>query len=218
MQRRLQKKTPNELGDEGELDLFEELKREFPHDRIERIKKGAAGGDIIFRVIQNGVTCGSILLESKNTSRFMNSYTTKLKNDQARESCEYGIISTLAFPADARQIALRNGALICHPGRVVVLVHLLRRQCVQMHLLRITGEARAEKTHKLYQFLTSPRAADLWAQATQATTDMVDLDRAETAAHQRVWTRRAELLRSGKAATDELDSQIHAQLAGGELE
>ena len=32
-------------------------------------KKGAAGGDIIFRVVQNGVICESILLESKNTSR-----------------------------------------------------------------------------------------------------------------------------------------------------
>jgi hypothetical protein len=49
MQRRLQKKTPNELGDEGELDLFEELKREFPNDQVERIKKGKQGGDIIHR-------------------------------------------------------------------------------------------------------------------------------------------------------------------------
>ncbi len=49
MQRRLQKKSINELGDEGELDLFEQLKHEFPNDQIERIKKGRQGGDILHR-------------------------------------------------------------------------------------------------------------------------------------------------------------------------
>jgi hypothetical protein len=33
MQRRLQKKTANELGDEGELDVYEELRRAFSNDR-----------------------------------------------------------------------------------------------------------------------------------------------------------------------------------------
>jgi hypothetical protein len=82
----------------------------------------------------------------------MNSYTTKLKEDQEREGCEHAILSTLAFPAGASQLALRNGALICHPGRVVVLVHLLRATCVQMHLLKVTDEVRAGKTHLLYEF------------------------------------------------------------------
>jgi DNA repair exonuclease SbcCD ATPase subunit len=40
LQRKLQKKTANDLGDEGELDLYSELTREFPMDQIERIKKG----------------------------------------------------------------------------------------------------------------------------------------------------------------------------------
>jgi len=46
LQRQLQAKTAGELGEGAELDLFETLRAEFPHDRFSRLKKGTAGADI----------------------------------------------------------------------------------------------------------------------------------------------------------------------------
>jgi hypothetical protein len=218
MQRRLQKKTPNELGDEAELDLFEELKREFPNDQIERIKKGKEGGDIILRVIHNGQLCGSILLESKNTRRFMTNYTTKLRNDQVKEGCDHAILSTLAFPAGARQIALRNGALICHPGRVVVLVHLLRRQILQAFSSRLNSAARQEKSAALYEFVVSDKAAELWDQFSTLTEGMRELDQTEIERHRRVWAKRADLITSLVGLHDRLSETVTRIIGATESE
>src|SRR2546429_271585 len=43
MDQQLQKKTANELGDGGEIDVFESLRDAFQGDRITRIKKGQPG-------------------------------------------------------------------------------------------------------------------------------------------------------------------------------
>src|SRR5262249_46890854 len=110
MQRRLQKKTANELGDEGELDLFEALRHEFPSDQVERVKKGKEGGDILHRIIgQSGQICGTIIYDVKNTSRFMSKYLTKLRADQLREEADHAVLSTQAFPAGTQQLAVREG-------------------------------------------------------------------------------------------------------------
>jgi hypothetical protein len=141
MQRRLQKKTANELDDEGELDLFEELRCEFPHDQIERVKKGKEGGDILHRVVgQSGQICGKIIYDVKNTSRFMTKYLTKLRADQLREEADHAVLSTQAFPAGTQQLAVSDGVVNVHPARAIAVANLLRRQIVQVDSLRLGRE------------------------------------------------------------------------------
>lgn len=65
MEQQLQKKTANELGDGGEIDVFESLRDSFPNDRITRIKKGQPGADILHEVLHKGQVCGKIILDSK---------------------------------------------------------------------------------------------------------------------------------------------------------
>jgi hypothetical protein len=217
MQRKLQKKTANELGDEGELDLFEELRREFPNDQIERVKKGKEGGDILHQIVgKDGQICGKIVYDVKNTSRFLSKYLTKLRADQLREEADHAVLCTQAFPAGTQQLAVRDGVVIVHPARATAVANLLRRQTIQTHLLRLGNEARAEKTAKLYQFMTSDRAAQLWDQIAQATTDMLDLDRAETAAHQKTWSRRGDLIRAVQGVHDEFSRAIDRIIGGTE--
>src|SRR5258708_3585227 len=52
--RRLQRRTAGDLGDEGEVNLYEMLKAEFPGDDISRVAKGVQWPDIIHRT-----PCGS---------------------------------------------------------------------------------------------------------------------------------------------------------------
>jgi hypothetical protein len=180
VQKRLQQKTANELGNEAELDLFLELNREFNDqklfkDQIERIKKGKEGGDIIHRVIHNAQICGSILLESKNTTRFMTAYISKLRNDQTREDADHAVLVTSAFPAGAaaRHLVLRDGVLIVSPRLVIAVEHLLRRQILQAHALRLGKEGRREQRDALYEFVVSAAAAELWSQFATLTTGLL---------------------------------------------
>jgi hypothetical protein len=189
MQRRLQKKTANELGDEGELDLFEELKREFPNDQIERVKKGKEGGDIIHQVVQNGQMCGKILFDVKNTTRFTSKYLTKLRADQLREKADHGLLITKALPADTRdrQVALRENVVIVHPARAVAVASILRRQVIQVHSLRLGREGREQKAQALYAFMVSPRATELWDEIAKVAEGLNALDNSEKSAHEKLW-------------------------------
>ena len=63
LQRKLQNKTAEELGDGAEVDLFEILKAEFPNDDIQRVGRGKPGADIIHKVRHNGAICGTIVYD-----------------------------------------------------------------------------------------------------------------------------------------------------------
>jgi hypothetical protein len=138
----------------------------------------------------------------------MTNYTAKLRNDQVKEGCDHAILSTWAFPAGARQIALHNGALICHPGRVVVLVHLLRRQILQAFSSRLSSAARQEKSAALYEFVVSDTAAELWDQFSKLTEGMRELDQTEIERHRRVWAKRADLITSLVGLHDRLSDTV----------
>jgi hypothetical protein len=222
MKRRLEKKTAGELGDELEMDLLSALQREFAGDQIatadaiSRVPRGRHGADIIHRVVHNSTVCGTIIYECKNHKRWLNSFTTKLRQDQIAEQADHAALVSTVFPAAAQQLAVRDGVVIVHPARVIAVANLLRRQTIQVHLLRLGNEARAEKTAKLYAFMTSDRATHLWDQIAQVTNDLLDLDRAETASHQKTWTRRADLVRAVKSVHAEFSAAIDRIIGGTE--
>src|SRR4029077_2145216 len=104
LQRALEKKTADELGEGAEVDLFEALKDEFRDDRIERIAKGTPGADVRHVVIYNGRECGIIVYDSKNHGRHRSDHVTKLRADQLAAKADHAILSTRAFPAKTGQL------------------------------------------------------------------------------------------------------------------
>lgn len=192
-----------------------ELNREFNNqklfkDQIERIKKGKEGGDIIHRVIHNAQICGSILLESKNTTRFMSTYISKLRNDQTRENADHAVLVTSAFPATVagRHLLLRDGVLIVSPRLVIPVEHLLRKQILNAHGLRLRKEGRREQRDALYEFVVSDAAAELWGQFATLTAGLRELDQAEMERHRRVWTMRAGLIDSLVGLRDRVSEKV----------
>jgi hypothetical protein len=218
LQRQLQRRTANELGDEGELDIFEALKAEFPGDDISRVAKGVAGADIVHRVVHNGSVCGTVIYDAKNHKRWQHRFTSKLAEDRVSANADHAVLVAAVFPAGLSQLAIRDGVIITAPQRVIAVAHLLRRQVVQTHGLRLNSEDRAEKSARLYLFMTSDRADHLWEQMTQATADMTDLDRAEIVAHQKTWTRRADLIRGVQAVHGEFSTAIDRIIGGNDPE
>jgi hypothetical protein len=208
LQRQLQQKTANELGEGAEINLVEELKREFPDDQITRVARGVAGADIIHKVIENARICGSIIYDSKNRGQWRKDYAAKLRRDQLAAKADHAILSTASFPPGKRQVHLQDNVIIANPARVVVLAHLLRRQIVQAHVLRLSNEARIEKTAELYEFITSEQCAQQLDRIGALTDEMVDLDAKETKAHQTTWGRRNALIRAIQKALGDFTAEI----------
>lgn len=206
--RKLQKKTAEELGEGAEVDLFEQLKAEFPDDTIRRVGKGNAGADIIHEIFNNGKLCGRIVYDSKNRIAWRNEYVTKLRQDQTAAKADHGILSSLAFPSGTRQLHVQDGVIITNPARALVMATVLRKQVVQTHGLRISNEARAQKTEALYAFITSERCNQFLDTISFSTEDMEELDVKEKKAHDATWKKRGELIRTVQRSRGQLCDEI----------
>ncbi len=210
LQRALDKKTAEELGEGAEIDLFEALKAEFEGDRIERVNRGQPGADILHTVIHNGKECGKIIYDSKNHNAWRNDFVTKLSADQMAAKAEHAILSTRKFPAGARHLHVQDGVFLASPARVVALVTIVRQHLVQTQTLRLSNEERTKKTAELYSFITSERCADLFTRIDTHAQDMLDLQVKEKKAHDAHWKKEGELLRSVQKVRAEICTEIGA--------
>src|ERR1700722_9342014 len=206
--RQLERKTANELGEGAEVDLFEDLKREFEGDQIKRVSKGAAGADIIHDVVHGGKVCGRIVYDAKNRNAWRNDYVTKLRQDQITAEAEHAILSSLKFPADARQLHVQDGVIIANPARVLALVQMLRRHIVQIHTLRLSNVERDSKTDALYEFIRSERCSQLFARIDGHADSLLKLQAQERKAHDTTWKRQGTVSRAIQKDGAELSAEI----------
>jgi DNA repair exonuclease SbcCD ATPase subunit len=84
MENQLQRKTANELGDGGEIDVFEALRGAFDGKggKTTRVPKGQSGADLLHEVFYKGESCGRIIIDAKNRQAWQNGFVTKLRQDQ----------------------------------------------------------------------------------------------------------------------------------------
>jgi len=210
--RQLEKKTADELGEGAEVKLLDELKARFDDDTFAHVGKGNPGADIIQEVMFNGKVCGKIVFDSKDRNAWRNDYVSKLRKDQVAAQADHAILSTRVMPAGTKQIHIQDGVIVSNPARVLILVELLRQQIISTHKLRLSNESRTEKTANLYSFITSELCGQLFDQIETRTADMEELDVKEKKAHDTVWKRRGELIRSVQKARGDLCAQIETVL------
>lgn len=210
LKRAYDKKTAEELGEGAEIDLYEDLKKEFEGDKIERVNRGQPGADILHTVMHNGKECGKIIYDSKNHSAWRNDFVTKLASDQMAAKAEHAVLSTSKFPAGARHLHMQDGVILAGPARVVALVQIVRQHLVQTHKLRLSTEERTQKTAALYDFITSERCAGILARIDTHTDDLLDLQVKEKKAHDTTWKRQGELIRAVQRVRGELTGEIDA--------
>jgi hypothetical protein len=216
LQRTLDRKTAEELGEGAEIDLFELLKAEFEGDRIERINRGQQGADILHVVVHNGKECGTIIYDSKNHNAWRYEFVTKLAADQMAAKAEHAILSTRKFPIGTRHLHVQDGVILASPSRVVAVIQIVRQHLVQTHTLRLSNEARSQKTAALYSFITSERCTDLFARIDTHTDDLLEMQVKEKKAHDLTWKRQGELLRSVQKVRAELCNEIESIIGTAE--
>jgi hypothetical protein len=208
LQRQLARERADILGEGAELDLYEELKSVFVGDRIRRVPKGTAGADIIHEVVENGNVCGKIVYDSKNRSSWRAEYATKLCEDKIAEGACHAILSVLKFPAEAKQLDVRDGVILANPARVAAVAEILRDHIVQNHELRVSNEEREEKQGALYAYITSERFHQHLDSIEAQNDRLLDLDVDEQRAHQALWEKRGKLLKGMQKAQGNLRADV----------
>lgn len=190
MEHQLEKKTANELGDGGEIDVFEALRDTFQGDRITRVKKGQPGADIHHEVLYKGQSCGKIVLDSKVRQGWQNAYITKLRQDQLEAGAEHAILTSSVFPAGKKELCIESDVIVVSPGRVVHIVHILRQAMISMHVKGLSMKERAGKMVKLYKLVTSDGYSKKFSEAGRLTQEILEIDVQEKKAHDTVWKKR----------------------------
>jgi hypothetical protein len=208
LQRALDSKTNEELGEGAEIELYDELRGQFDGDKIERINPGQPGADILHTVVHNGRECGSIIYDSKNHNAWRNEFVTKLAADQMHAKADHAILSTRKFPKGARHLHVQDGVILAAPSRVAALVQIIRQHIISMHTSRLSDEARSQKTAELYALINSGRFRDILKRIDTNAEKLLDLQLREKKAHDALWKTQGELLRSIQRVHAEVTNEI----------
>ena len=101
-------------GEASEIAIEDTLRQLFPSDEVIEVKKGKPGADCVL-VVRNsaGRSVGKILLESKDTKNFSESWITKLKTDSINEGAKFSVLVTRAWPSGVSKAHLRDGVWVC---------------------------------------------------------------------------------------------------------
>lgn len=192
-----------------DLDVFEELKAAYGDDRILRLPRGEAGGDILIEVKYKAQTCGRIILDSRSRGNWQTAYATKLRSDMVEQRADHAILSTLHFPRGAAELCRHDDVLLVHPARVVELVGILRQSLVRMHQARLSDEQRDEKKARLYDHITSEVFRRKLADTGKLAQQLLEIDVEEVKEHTRIWRVRGGLLKKLETVNSEVVGEIN---------
>lgn len=155
LKKKMQQGSQQMQGEVMELELEELLKKEFPSDEIEEVKKGQRGADILQTVMDKKArNCGTILWESKN-AKWQNDWIVKLKEDQRKAKADLSVLVITDPPEDLENFKYKDGVWIVLREMVVPLALALRFDLVRVNYERLVNVGRNEKTEILFQYITS---------------------------------------------------------------
>jgi hypothetical protein len=181
-------------GEVLELVLEEQLRAAFPLHRIEEVKKGTRGGDVIQRVLtRGGQQAGTILWEAKRAQSWSRDWSAKLKEDQRALGAEVGVIVSLVMPKECAAGApfdLHEDVWVTSPGAAIALAKVLCIALLDVHKQRRLSTNRGEKMAAVYDYVTSAQFGQkvrAIAETLKRLRDELESERAQTMQR---WSRR----------------------------
>ena len=204
-QRKIEQGSQQLQGEVLELAIEESLRRAFPLDTIEEVKKGQRGGDLLHHVrTRTGQAAGIMLWETKRAKEWSAQWIPKLKEDMRAAGAAVGLLVTSAgalpreWPA-AAYFALHDDIWITQPVCAVSVAEMLRIGLLDLHRQRAVSAGKGEKAEALYDYLTSPQ----FAYKLKAVFDTFKKMRDELESEKNVtlqrWARREKQLETGRA-------------------
>jgi hypothetical protein len=204
-QRRMEQGSQQLQGEVLELAIEDGLKRAFPLDAIEEVKKGARGGDIVHRVTsRSGQHAGVVLWESKRAKDWSPAWIVKLKEDMRACGADIGVLvsMTTATPkewSEGQLFGLHDDVWVTTWSAALQLAEVLRSGLLDVHKQRLISAGKGEKMEAVYDYLTSPQFAQKLKAVYGAFQKMREELESERSVTMQRWARREKQLQSGIA-------------------
>ncbi|XOV94272.1 MAG: DUF2130 domain-containing protein [Bacteroidota bacterium] len=155
MKKKIEQGSMQLQGEIQELIIEERLIAMFPQDEVGEVGKGIKGADVIHTVISEGVACGSIIYESKNTANFGSDWIDKLRGDQIASGCQTAVLVTKAMPKGFEgDYFVEKNVVVCTPKLFPVVAALCRTKIIDLKYQASRFETQKDKMGLLYQYLT----------------------------------------------------------------
>jgi hypothetical protein len=209
-------------GEVLELAIEEGLRRAFPLDTIEEVKKGQRGGDVLQHVTTRaGQPAGTILWETKRAKDWSVQWIPKLKEDMRACGAAVGILVTMpgALPKEwpeSAYFALHQDVWVTQASCAVGIAEALRIGLIDLHRQRAVSAGKGEKMEALYDYLTSPQFAQKLKAVYETFTKMRDELESEKNVTTQRWARREKQLQGGMTQLLSIGGEIQG-LAQEEL-
>jgi len=208
-QRKAQQGSMQIQGEVQELAIEDFLKSNFPHDKIEEIKKGARGGDCIQTVVSQLMEqCGSIYYESKRTIDFQMSWIDKFKKDVRDKKALYGVIVTDCYPKGVDRMTNIKGIWICSYNEFMGLSYVLREAILAVHAVVSAQENKGSKMETLYGYLTGTEFRGHLESIVEGFSQMQDDLNKERRAMETIWKQREKQINKVVINTSQLYGSI----------
>ncbi len=195
-----------ELADGSDLDVYDELRGAFPEDQL--VRRGS--GNLLLDVQYKKKSAGKLLIAAKPRAAWQQAFVTKLRQEQTETDADHAILATAVFPAGKKELFVDAGVIVVAPARVRAIVEVLRKALVAMHVAKLTDAERADKLNKLFKFMTSPAFKRKLAEASELTSEALQIDVDEKRAHDLVWRKRGTVLTRIRQVLRDIDTDVSA--------
>ncbi len=192
LRKKLESKSQQFTGEVLEILLEDLLRKSFPQDDIQPIKKGVKGADVLQTVFNNlGQNCGKILWEAKRHENWSDKWIPKLKDDQIEAGAEVAILVTTVLPKDCEELFTKIDDLWVISDQLILPVsNTLRFTLLETNKQKQANVGKSEKMELLYNYLNSPQFVQKIKSVVSTFVSMkTDLDK-EKNAMQRLWKKR----------------------------
>jgi len=188
----LDQASERERGTAAEKKLEDELRKNFPYDQIEPVRKGKKGADVIQRVCtQSGQLCGTIVWESKKAETWSKGWLSKLRSDQRREKAELAVLVSKTLPKDVSHFACIEGIWVTGSSLVVGVAMALRTNLIQVAMAKsLAAGKNVEIKEMLYDYVTGTEFKQRVEAIIEAFRTMQDDLQREKRATERNWANR----------------------------
>lgn len=178
-------------GEAQEREIEDVIRERFRSDRVEPIKSGTRGADVIQTIRSSrGQDCGTILWESKRARHWSNGWITKLKKDQVTAKADVAVLVCSALPPNARHMEMYDGVWVTEFACVPAIASALRDGLIGVAQARSVDSNRNDALSAIYEYLSSNEFNRRIRTAVQTFIDMkADLD-SERRALERIWSKR----------------------------
>lgn len=226
--RRMEQGSEQLQGEVLELAIEEALRRAFPLDTIEEVKKGVRGGDVIQRVVTRaGQQAGMILWESKRAKDWSPQWVAKLKADMRSCGAEVGVLITMptAVPKEweaGQLFAPHEDVWVTIWTPALQLAAVLRTALLDVYKQRVVSAGKGEHMEAVYDYLTSPQFAQKLKAVYGSFQKMREELESEKNSTLQRWARREKQLQSGMAellgVAGDIQGLAHQALPALEME